>query len=473
MKHIVNRFDFKCVMAGFFRIIENPDLYHRYKDYLEPNLFYYNDVSNDTTSLRILINSFHDMMKEEKTEKPSLVAFRDYLASYKSDSDERYKNARQMYSQYYASKEIRDRINDEGSFDLFRDYLKIMRFIKHQTDIFDSYNAGDMTSAVEFMGKAINEINELKSGQETLFDPNDLESFLFESANDYSPSLLLGITPIDSSMGGFEERTLNLFMSVTNGGKSMMAHHIIKQAMKQRMHVHITCVEDRPKSFARKLTSCLTGIEINRLKAFSGKNPDKPSTDEREKIKKAQEFMKEFLKVDFIYGQSVEYIHKRKLEYDLDCKIKNKAAPKVDIIDYTGHIAAKSYGDKMYEQMRNAYGQRKDFALETGKICFDFAQVNREGGRRLGDKKSLDATDLAGSYDLAQVCDNIISINRSEFDKTNNAARLKIVKARDGEVGNEFQITTNFAAAQMVKEGSDSIWLTGRPADVISLGNTK
>jgi hypothetical protein len=241
----------------------------------------------------------------------------------------------------------------------------------------------------------------------------------------------------------------------------MMAHHLVRQCLANRQHVYVACVEDRKRSFVYKSVAALTGIRQSRLK----KDFKNLTRDELELIQAAQKLMKEYLKVDFIYGNNVEEVHKAALDYDLECENQNKAKPVVNIVDYTGHISSMSSGDKGFEKMRNAYAARKDFALKYNKICFDFAQVNRDGSKRLQEDKILTQSDLAGAFDLSQVCDNIISINRNSEDITQSRCRLHISKARDGAVGTTISVGTDFASARYVM---DDCHVLHAPAEVLA-----
>ena len=273
-----------------------------------------------------------------------------------------------------------------------------------------------------------------------------LLSILEEAASKkHNYAAYLGCKGLDSQIGGFEKQTLNLFISVTNGGKTMMSHHLIRQCLINRVPAFVACVEDRRDSFIRKIVACYTGIEIWRLKKLQDL-----TQSERNSIVECMKLMDELIRVEFIYGESVSAIHKASSEYDLDLTLKGKInkIPVVHIVDYTGHIAGKASGDKMYEKMRAAYGERKDYALKNHKICFDFAQVNREGSKKLGDSQYLSQTDLAGAFDIAQVCDNIITINRSAQNVTNQTCVLALTKCRDGAVGVKIQVGTDFAKAR-------------------------
>ena len=149
-----------------------------------------------------------------------------------------------------------------------------------------------------------------------------------------------------------------------------------------------------------------------------------------------------------MYGCDIDTVHKAALDYDLECKFRQMEVPIVNIVDYTGHISGRSFGDKMYEKMRIAYGARKDFALKHDKICFDFAQINRQGSQNMNNNHLITQNDLAGSFDLVQVFDNLISINRTETDIEHSTCKLHICKARDNANHVTVQVGTEFDKAR-------------------------
>lgn len=444
-QHVINKFDYNTICAGVLRMIQKPELFRRYKKFTEDTeFFFYNDISKPAKSLRNLISQLLSMDSEGKTGDLSIESFDSFLAL--MPEGEARDDVRNLYARMRVDDIVKAKAADDGCFRNFLDYLKTLRIAKHATPMFQEYQAGNADKASEHMANALAEINEIKDPAVYNFDPvkNYEDVMLGKDVGYIQEVLYLGCEPLDNAIGGFETQTLNVFISMPNGGKSTMCHHIIKRCFEQRKKVHVTCVEDRPKSFLCKLTACITGIPVSRLR----KEYRSLTSSELADIERVKKLMAEYLKVDFVYGQGVDMIHKAKLEYDLECKVKGNPAPVVDIIDYTGHIAGQSYGDKMYEKMRTAYGARKDFVLANNKIGFDFAQVNREGTRRANGDDSLTMADLAGSFDIAQVCDNIISINRNMVDRTEHKATLYVAKARDGEAGGIFRITTKYHIAQ-------------------------
>ena len=268
---------------------------------------------------------------------------------------------------------------------------------------------------------------------------------------------LLGNAALDRDLGGFERRALHLFCGATNSGKSMMSQHLISRAIEQGMATHIAVVEDRPKSFMRRLVANISGVEINRLKypkltTFTA--------DEIIKITEAKRKIVQFVCIDYAYGESLDTIHRRKIDYDNDRQSKQLQPYDVDIVDYSGHIADKSMGDKMYEKYRNAFANRKNFALMHNKIAFDFAQLNREGFKKREQQVKSSHGDLAGSYDLSQVCDNIIVLHRGEEDVAGNDITLLITKVKDGAMAHTgYRVGTNFACARwdMQKHSGEAV----------------
>lgn len=472
-QHIINRFDFNTICGGVLRLIERPDLYQKYKPFLDHEYFFYNDISAHVKALKKLLQILKSMDGEHKTGEMTVESVDSYLA-YGLREGQVDIDTKALFARMRSEDGIKNKANDPACFKIFLDYLKVLQIAKHSGKMFQEYQAGKVDEAAKHMANALAEINSIQDPNVYTFDPieNYDDVMIGKDIGYIQDSLPLGCIHLDAALGGFETQTLNVFTSPPNGGKSAMCHHLIAQCFRHRKRIHVTCVEDRPRSFLCKLTAAWTGIEVRRLR-----NEYRNLTaDEKLKVEQVQQLMKAYLKVDFVYGQSVEMIQKTKLDFDLECKVKGIPAPVVDIIDYTGHIAGRTLGDKMYEKLRTAYGSRKDFALANNKICFDFAQINREGSKRgpRGDEL-LTMSDLAGSFDIAQVCDNIISINRNMLDRSDHKATLHVCKARDGEAGGSFQVGTKFHLAQY--DMADCTWVNP-PSDYVrnlqaELGNGK
>lgn len=604
--HIVNRFEFEIIAAGVLRIIKESSLLAKLHKHIEPDFFYMNDHSPEVEALRVVIKITKDMFSRGDSDKISLNSIEGEIPLQFKDMSKGMATL-SIYKNWKNKPSIFEKINDNGCFDIFLRYLKVTKISKVAKPFADRYQAGAIDAASELMQEAILEMSDIGGQINQSYDPDTVLGAIREAGNPslVQRSLYIGCPGIDNTVGGFETQTLNLLMSVTNGGKclakgtpvimfdgtikkvedvvvgdvlmgddlkqrsvlslaqgreemftvtqkegdsytvnkshiltlwnektkqnedieliaylalskseqshylgvkvsditgnkpqrlitttiqvesvgegdyygfvidgnrrfllgdftithnTMMCHHLIRRCVEMKIPAYVSCVEDRYKSFMYKNMASLTGISIKRLK-----DPASLTSAEWEDIKKYSDLMKKYIKVDFVYGQSVDTVHKLALDYDLECEIKGIPKPVVNIVDYTGHIAARSQGEKSFEKMRNAFAARKDFALKHEKICFDFAQVNREGNKKMQEDKLLTQSDLAGAYDLAQVCDNIISINRDSADITEHKCRLHICKSRDGGAGYTVRVNTEFYKARYLME--EWSWDGAQPQD--------
>jgi KaiC/GvpD/RAD55 family RecA-like ATPase len=338
--------------------------------------------------------------------------------------------------------------------DMFVKFIQCAVFSDGAQKFLDAYSKGESEEIVSVAQKTLDKMQLAIDTPVETFDFGEQLDQMFIFPKEFSTNqirtLPFGEHNLDQFLGnGFEEQTLNLFVSYPNGGKSTMAHHIVAQCIKHRIHVNLTCVEDRPKSAVSKLLACLTGLLRSEI------NYENKPQDVIKKIREQQELLKEYLVLDFIYGRSIDEIHKVKIERDRKRHEEGKPRLIVDIVDYTGHLAGMVRGDsKMFEKMREAYAKRKNFALMHNKIAFDFAQINREGAQKMlnNSKNSglITMTDLAGSFDLTQVADNIISINRSLSNRSDRECKLHVCKGRDGPAGITAECTTEFERGRFV-----------------------
>jgi len=452
-----HRFHFNTICAGVLRIIQKPAEFSKLYPFLEHKLFFQEDDSEQANHLRSVLEA-SKLYYEENTkniQSMNLKSIQNRILALHTDKDKGQSINGQL--QYWMQDaDIKSRMEHDNTFDTLVNYLKATQFAKESQELYKNYQSGKIPEAIKIMENIVGKLNKIGEALSDDIDltPEGVWKFLESNKGQskiVSDRLFLGDnTAIDKALGGFEKQTLNVFIAPTGGGKSVMCHHLLRRAISQEMRVHLFCVEDRYKSFLYKFLAAQTGIDMKRIKLM-----DDLQEQEKNILKKAIQNMHKYLKVQFIYGHSVDTVHQLSLEYDTECRSKGQEVPVIHIIDYTGHIASFSRGDKTHEKMRNAYASRKDFALKHNKICFDFAQINRDGNKRLREDHLITHADLAGAYDLSQVCDNIISINRNNSDIQNQTATLHISKARDGETG-KFLVKTEFGKSRYNMEISET-----------------
>lgn len=460
-QHISKKYDFNTIAGGVLALISDKSKLEKNYKYLDTEYVYYNDESENVKLLRSLINVVKKAISQSQINQIDATNMTNLIKIMYEGSLECDKVV-EFWHKIKADPDIRAISSSPASFQSFLDYLKVLQVAKFSGIFNKHYQSGDI-------GRASNELNQLigtiqtigDDGQISILDAEHIERKLQDWKNEgmnRHKYFFLDCPTLDDSLGGFAPQTLNVFISPTNGGKSAMAHNLVRLSIKQKKRVFMACVEDREMSATHKLIATLTGINIGRLKE------DKEFTGEEiDKIRRAIEDVKRYVHIEFIYNQGVETVHKIADEYDLECDRLGISRPEVNIVDYTGHIAHSSFGEKGYEKMKSAYAARKNYALSRKKICFDFAQINREGAKSLDAEKILTHNDLAGAFDIAQVCDNIISINRNAQDRTEHTAKLHVCKARDGAAGMTVCIGTdlgkmryNFEVSSVYSAGADS-----------------
>lgn len=441
-QNITAIFDFELICAGVLRMITDVRLLDKFRKTIDPDYFFYGDKSLRIRSLRKIMTITFDWADQKGCNHVSVEAIGSLIES--APASEELDEAKKLWPWILSNESIRRKSVDDGCFLIFMDYLKVTHLLKWSKPFQNEYKSGNISAAIQSMKDVLPTLDKISFDEDYRFNVDDLDKLIPQGDNIMDDVLLLGATWLDEEIGGFEKQTLTGFISVTNGGKSMMMQHLLRMCVKQKKTVHITCVEDRPKSFARRMIASLTGIPMKKLKTqFHSLTPEDMALIEAAKID-----IKKYIQVDFVYGESIASVHKRKLDYDIERKAMGLPPYDVDIVDYTAHIASASPGDKKYEKIHTAYKERKDFVLKHNKIGFDAAQINREGTKSLGSEKPLSQEDLAGSFDMAQVFDTIISLNRWPALRDNNEAILHLCKGRDGAVGGQFKVKTDFSRAR-------------------------
>lgn len=458
---LTRRFDFKQICSGVIYTIQNASTFGKVSKFMHEESFFEGIETEEVTSLRELVRAAKGLYNTS----PTSFSYENVL------NQIRIQNIDGVRGSTWANKvdewrhdvEISSRAADKATFDTLLLYLEAIAFGRGAKQMVPNYQKGKMVEVQSGIRETLNNMLAIRDAvNETTvtLDADSIWKKLIENSKNIESKMVrndrlyLGEnSEIDDDIGGFESKTLNLFIGATGNGKTTMCHHILRRCIAQKMTVHLYCVEDREESFMYKFVAANTGIPFATLK----KNAHRLSPEDTVKVKKALEEFEKYVIVDFYFGRSIDDIHQRSTEEYLRRRALGLLVPKVHIVDYTGHIASFSKGEKGFEKMRMAYGSRKDFALKNDVICFDFAQINREGGKKIGMSESyITHNDLAGAYDIAQVCDNIISINRTETDRSENRAVLLVCKARDGIMGNKRVVKTAFECGQFLTEKPES-----------------
>ena len=226
--------------------------------------------------------------------------------------------------------------------------------------------------------------------------------------------------------GGAPRKTLNIIMSGTGGGKSLMMCHMASAALAQGRNVlYITC-EMAEERIAERIDANLFDIPLDDLVNVS----KEVFTSKINRIKAASTgklIVKE-------YPTGIAHVgHFRALLNDL--KLKKGFMPDIIYVDYLNICASsrmKGLGGAI-----NSYSLVKAIAEEVRGLAVEFnvpiwsaTQTNRDGF----DNSDADLTNVAESFGLPATADFMIVIINTEELAANNRIMIKQLKNRYRDV---------------------------------------
>lgn len=437
----MEKFSLRNQQAVLLRLIKDPFLLEKFAEYLRPEDFTLGQQDLKKQALGRMVEVIRSYLKEKHPDRLNIDSFRARLNSY-ADSEVNVE-ARKMFEEMASDVALAETAANDGVLEVFVEILQRNMVQRWFPQFKMAFNSNDTRAAIAKGREFFDQVEQLKVQNESDFDYREIESLFDETLFDPSRCLATGLSDLDLELcGGLTPETLSVFVAPPGGGKSFSCSHLVQQCIKQRKHAHVTVVEDRKGTFLPRVLSGLCKIPQQRLK----KEFNSLTEDEKDRFNKAVAAMRTYIKLDFLYDSNVADIHRRKLEWIKYCKLHGLPAPEVDILDYSGHVACTASGDKAHEKYLAAYAVRKNYCLKNSVIAIDFAQVNREGSKKTNGDDVITKNDLASSFDLSRVCDNIITINRNDQQKIQNKAIWYIAKIRDGGRidGNRFECTTCF-----------------------------
>lgn len=454
--------------SSVLMLSQDYNLYKTYKGFLYEHLFLIGNDASYAHTIRFLIRLMANLDRENGHDSFTKSGMEAQIKFFEPDTIKAEEHCTN-YNKLLSKDKIKEAMTDNGTLAAFVKYLQLCQFYRVGTSFKKAVESCDIQEASKLMIDAISGIDKINSGDSVTLDEDMIDKYLFseESGTSKKDSLMFGKTvsdegiisdrpcQFDDILGGFEPQTLSVFIATTGGGKSMMTQHIIKCSVDQKMHVWVGVLEEREKTFIMRLISSLTGISMSELSRKNELTKEKIA-----KIELARKNIKEYVRVEFIGAKPLNVVHKIAEDYDLDLKRAGQEhrIPKVNVVDYSGHVAADEKGDSVHNSFRYAYALRKDYALRNRKICFDFAQVNREGMKNMKTGEVIKIHHLASGYDLSQVCDNIISINRNDTeDIPYNKARLHFCKTRDSANGATMSLNVDFGKCSWDMNSSEKI----------------
>lgn len=437
----MSKFSPKNLQAVIIRLIKEPFLIEKFYENLHPEDFVLGQQDVRKQALGRMIEVLLSYYKESSLDNLNLTSFNARLNSY-ADSEIN-DEARRQFTEMLADNELLEISANDGVLEVFMELMQRNMTVRWFADFKRQFSNHDIKNAITHGREFFEKLEQVKIKDEGDFDYREVDT-LFD-AEKFNPELCLatGLPELDTELcGGLEPSTLSVFASAPGTGKSQLNSHLIQNCIKQKKYVYVTIVEDRKKTFLPRVLSGICNISVKRLKTeFNQLTPE-----EMNRFNTAVRLMRTYVKIDFLYDSTVAEVHQRKVQWLKYCTLHNLPKPSVDIVDYSGHIACTSAGDRSHEKYLAAYTVRKNFALKNGIVAIDFAQINREGSKKMSGDGIITKDDLASSFDLSRVCDNIFTINRNDEQKAKNKAIIYMAKVRDGGTidGCKFEVETDF-----------------------------
>jgi len=431
--NIVN-FDARFLKGAILRLVLQPAMIDKYREYLYPEMF---DIGDENQSLFRIAKVLLDRSKNEPVSMEALLGWLNLQPS--GDGRDA---SMQLAEKMRLDADLYKFAQNDGYFAEFLRYLKAQTFINSHKSVTKKFKNTDFDSAYRDLEVTLSKIKSIGTEEEETVNWETAHKFLEENSQKRYKRFKIGITDFDT-MAGFEEQSMNLFISTSGGGKSMMSIHLIVQAVRQQKHVHAIFVEDRQPTILRRLYANMTGIPINELSKYTDLSQDKKNA-----IRAASVELQKYVTIDFVYQNPPSSILQKISEKNRERRNQGLPENKVVIIDYIQHIGHMAPGDSMHEKLHRAMADFKDFCLKHHMIGFTHFQVNRSGAAMLrnnDENQLIDMSMISGSYNACFVADNIISINRTPQMRIDNEAVLYVIKGREGCNENKYKVKTDFA----------------------------
>lgn len=262
-----------------------------------------------------------------------------------------------------------------------------------------------------------------------------------------------------------------LLMGATNSGKTTTVVTIVAANVKFDRKVLFITHEQKPEDIRAKLYLSATGIPGDQLSHLRSH----PELLARAEVAYEEFFSKNLtyishLKPGDMYVESVMNLIATQQE-SLMARNGGQGYDLV-VVDYPGKLKSKTYTGRnvqTWDEQAYIYNQ---FVVAAGYYRFHAllpVQSNREGFKvNRGDAdRFLDAGDVANSYGITQVVDNILTIRRNDAEKQKNIINFYLSKSRLSETGWVFQSMSDMALSRSHGFGlGKRVYHSSSPAEV-------
>lgn len=269
------------------------------------------------------------------------------------------------------------------------------------------------------------------------------------------PGVQLGWPTLDNETLGIQPNELVVFAAYSNAGKSTylqysaLAGYLVEQTAKTRLFISL---EMDGNALLRKFDAMAAEIQLRAVKAME-MGREHLSDDQMRSLdqwaERASKAPSDILIIDDIGSCTVERVMAETMRYK----------PVATYTDYLQYMDGP--GENSYSKVGSIAKGLKKVARMTGIPQITAAQTSRAGAR-----EGVKDDNIADSIEIYRSADWMFGIERDEDLDAERAARVRIVKARDGRKGLEFKVGMDFETMDFSERGFRGRQTIGKPAAV-------
>lgn len=250
------------------------------------------------------------------------------------------------------------------------------------------------------------------------------------------------ITYLNSELGGgFNNKSLTLFLAETNRGKSLvMSSLAVSNVLHNNNVLYVSCELSEFKTAERMLAN-IFDIPIRDLKLL-----------QEDKFKSKFKMLR-----DSVFGKIIikEYPSKSISSNDIrtllkELEMKKKFIPDIIYIDQIENLNSshRSKLDNTYTEMKRVTQEIRGLSIERDIPIVSAIQTNRDG---IGSSE-LDLTSVGDSLGFAQIADVVIAITQTEEMVVLNKFILNLIKTRFSDIKAKFTVKVNKTKMQIMDD---------------------
>lgn len=417
------------------RIVIEPHVLEKFRRHLEPEMF--SQADSKGVCEKIAGIWFDRTRTEKNCNMDSLYSWIQLLPS----GEER-DSVMEFFTQWRLDDTVYRLSKSDHLIDSFLQWLRSRVFLNSHLEVRDYFQRGMFEQSYKALEKSLGDIKAISLDAYDNADWDNSLQFLEDDANRIDETFKLGVPDFDSG-SAFDLQTLNLAVGMTGSGKTMYTTHLIRQAVEQGEHMFVVILEDRKVSFLRRVYAAMTGIPLSEIKSWSQMRGEK-----RAKLEQARSQLRKYIRIEFMYGVPPDFVMARIRELNNQRKADGRPIFRRVVIDYLQHISHLGSGDSSHEKLAFAMAKLKDLALSENLTIWTHQQINRQGATILNKDGLITLDTLSGSFNVAFVCDTIISLNRSPDMKDRDEAVWYVIKGREGCDSHKYSVKTEFHCAR-------------------------